>query len=145
MGRWWSIFSGISVLSHYPFLTKCSGSAHACSACESARLKLNCWRTYFMRGSRKFCHIAEGIQLWQRLFFKVDEGREDLSPTWSGPSSARLRNTIKWRFAGMSMNAQHWMLALQLRFFRGSGPVLLEKPVFWWFFRGGGPDLDPHM
>ena len=36
MGRWWSIFSGISVLS-LPPLTKCSGSAHACSACEPAR------------------------------------------------------------------------------------------------------------
>ena len=46
MGRWWSIFSGISVLCHYPPLTKCSGSAHACSACEPARLKLNC-RRYF--------------------------------------------------------------------------------------------------
>ena len=30
-----------------PPLTKCSGSAHACSACEPARLKLNCRRTYF--------------------------------------------------------------------------------------------------
>ena len=28
-----------------PPLTKCSGSAHTCSACESARLKLNCRRT----------------------------------------------------------------------------------------------------
>ena len=46
MGRWWSIFSGISVLSHY-LLTKCSGSAHAYSACEPARLKLNCRRTKF--------------------------------------------------------------------------------------------------
>ena len=39
--------------------------------------------------------------------FKVDEGREDPSPTLSGPSSARQRNAIKWRFAGMPMNAPH--------------------------------------
>ena len=30
-----------------PPLTKCSGSAHAYSACEPARLKLNCRRTKF--------------------------------------------------------------------------------------------------
>ena len=47
MGRWWSVFSGISVLSHYPLWQKCSGSAHAYSACEPARLKLNCRQTKF--------------------------------------------------------------------------------------------------
>ena len=38
--------------------------------------------------------------------------------------------------------------------FRGSRPVLLQNPIFLWFFRGGGqdplsppppPPLDPHM
>ena len=78
--------------------------------------------------------------------FKVDEGREDPSPTLSGPSSARQRNAIKWRFAGMPMNAQHWMLASQLRFFSWSGHVLLENPIFCDFSGGGGgPNLDLHM
>ena len=67
--------------------------------------------------------------------FKVDEGREDPSPTLSGPSSARQRNAIKWRFAGM----QHWMLASQLRFFSGSGHVLLENPILCDFSGGSGP------
>ena len=74
---------------------------------------------------------------------KVDEGREDPSPTLSRPISARQRNAIKWRFAGMPMNAQHLMLASQLRFFRGSGPVLLENAIFCDYSGGGGgPDLD---
>ena len=68
--------------------------------------------------------------------FKVDDRREDPSPTSSGPSSARQRNAIKWRFPGMPMNAQHWMLASQLRFFSGSGHVLLENPIFCDFSGG---------
>ena len=39
--------------------------------------------------------------------FIVDKEREHPSATLSGPSSARQRNAIKWRFAGMPMNAQH--------------------------------------
>ena len=80
-----------------------------------------------MRGSRKFCQMVSNFD---NVVFKVDEGREDPSPTLSGPSSARQRNAIKWRFAGMPMNAQLGMLSSQLRFFRGSGPVLQENPVF---------------
>ena len=56
-----------------------------------------------MRGSRKFCQRNPTLT----TFFLVDEGREDPSATLSGPSSARQRNAIKWRFAGVSMMAQH--------------------------------------
>ena len=38
------------------------------------------------------------------------------------------------------MLAQHRMLAW---FFRGSGPVLLRNPIFFVFFRVGGPDPLP--
>ena len=79
-----------------------------------------------MRGSRKLCQRGSNFD---NVFFKLIRG-EVPSPTLSGPSSARQRNAIKWRFADMPMNAQHRMLASQLRFFRGSGPVLLENPVF---------------
>ena len=57
-----------------------------------------------MRGSRKFCQRRSNFD---NVFFKVDEGREGPSPTLCGPSSARQRNAIKWRFAGMPLNAQH--------------------------------------
>ena len=57
-----------------------------------------------MRGSRKFCQRGSNFD---NVFLKVDEGREDPSPTLSGPSSARQRTGINWRFAGMPMNAQH--------------------------------------
>ena len=93
MGRWWSIFSGISVLS-LPPLKKCSGSAHACSACEPARLKLNCRGHNSCADPESF---VRGDPTLTTFFFKVDEGREDPSPTLSGPSSAHQRNAIKWR------------------------------------------------
>ena len=49
----------------------------------------------------------------------------------SGPSSAPQPNAIKWRFAGVPMMAQHFNAGLvALQFFKESGPVLLEKPVF---------------
>ena len=38
-----------------------------------------------MRGSRKFFQRGSNFD---NVFFKVDEGREDPSPTLSGPSSA---------------------------------------------------------
>ena len=41
------------------------------------------------------------------VFFSVDEGREDLSTTISGPSSACQQSAIKLRFAGVPMIAQH--------------------------------------
>ena len=63
---------------------KCSGSAHACSACEPARLR------------HDSCADPECFVRWDptltTFVFKVDEGREDPSPTLSGPSSARQRN-----------------------------------------------------
>ena len=88
-------------------------------------------KTYFrglkyMRGSRKFCQRGSNLD----IVFLVDEGREDPSTTISGLSMARQRNAIKWRFAGVLMMAQHGMLAWQLRFFRGSGPVSSENPYF---------------
>ena len=65
--------------------------------------------------------------------FKVDEGRKDPSPTLSGPSSARQQNAIKWRFAGMPMNA-----GFAAVIFSGSGHVLLENHTFCDFSGGGG-------
>ena len=58
-----------------------------------------------MRGSSQLGQ--RGSNFDNVFFFKVDEGRENPSPTLSGPSSARQRNAIEWRFAGMPMNAQH--------------------------------------
>ena len=56
-----------------------------------------------MCGSRKF---YEKGSYFENIFF-FDEGREDPSTTKSGPLSARQRNAIKWRFAGVPMMAQH--------------------------------------
>ena len=39
--------------------------------------------------------------------FLVDEGRVDPNTTIIGSSSARQRNAIKWRFAGVPMIAEH--------------------------------------
>ena len=72
--------------------------------------------------------------------FKVDEGREDPSPTLSGPSSARQRTQFHWHANECpTLNA-----GFAAAIFSGSGHVLLENPIFC-DFSGGGPDLDPHM
>ena len=56
-----------------------------------------------MRGSRV---LPEGVQHWHRYFRRYDP-----NTTISGPSSARQRNAIKWRFSGGPMIALHGMLA----------------------------------
>ena len=70
---------------------------------------------------------------------KVDEGREDPSPTLSGPSSARQRNAIKWRLAGTPINAQ-----LRSCDFQGIRTCIARKPyIFVIFFFGGGGGSGP--
>ena len=41
------------------------------------------------------------------VFLFFNEGNEDPNNTKCGPSLARQRNAIKWRFAGGPMMAQH--------------------------------------
>ena len=60
--------------------------------------------TAVMRESRKFCQRGSNFD---RFFLLVDEEREDPSTTISGPLSARQRNAIEWRFAGMPMIVHH--------------------------------------
>ena len=57
-----------------------------------------------MRGSRKFIRGGPTLTtFFLCLSFIFDEGREDINTTISGPSFARQRNAIKWRFAGAPM------------------------------------------
>ena len=49
--------------------------------------------------------LSEGLNFDN--FYLVDEGKEDPNTTISGSSSARQRNAISWRFAGVPMMAQH--------------------------------------
>ena len=80
-----------------------------------------------MRGSRKFCQRGsnfDNVFFFIYFFFLggrglVYEEREDPSTTINGPSSARQRN------ARPTLNA-----SLVAATFRGSGPVLLENPIF---------------
>ena len=75
----------------------------------------------------------------------------DPNITINGTSSACQRNAIsmafRWRAdGGPTLNAG----LVALWFYRGSGPVLLRKPLILIFFRGGGsgppvPPLDPPM
>ena len=73
MGRWWSIFSGISVLSHYP--SDKMFWIRACMQCAwtgSIEIKLS---TDIIH-ARIQKVLSKGIQLWQRLFLKLmGEGR----------------------------------------------------------------------
>ena len=54
--------------------------------------------------------LGGGVQLWQRilLFFLVDEGRENPNTTLRGPSFARQRNKMAFRWRandGPTLNA----------------------------------------
>ena len=51
--------------------------------------------------------FVRGGPTFTTFFFKLMRGREDPNTTINGPSSARQRNAIKWRFAGVPMMAQH--------------------------------------
>ena len=84
-----------------------------------------------MRGPRKFYH--RGSKLDNVFFF--DQGRENPSTNINGSSSTLQRNAFsetplmafRWRIDnGPTLNA----VLVGLRFFRGSGPVLLENPIF---------------
>ena len=59
-----------------------------------------------MRECRKFCQMGSNFD-GLLVVFLVDKGREDPNTAISGPMSARQRNASKWRFAGVSMMAQH--------------------------------------
>ena len=88
------------------------------------------------------------IIIYYYYYYLVDEGREDPSTTISGPSSTRQRNAIKWRFAGVPMMAQHWMLAWQLCGFQGIQNSIAKKPYIFCEFSDPPPPshpLDPHM
>ena len=84
--------------------------------------------------------------------FKIDEGREDQSPTLSGPSSARQRNANKRRFAGMTTHDECPTLnaGFAAAIFQGIRTCIARKHYIYVIFQGGGgggggPDLDPHM
>ena len=59
-----------------------------------------------MHGSKKFCQ--RGGPFLTFFLFLVDERKEDPNTTMSGPSPPG--KPLKWRFAGVLMMAQHWML-----------------------------------
>ena len=70
-------------------------------------LKLFDYVLILMRGSRKFCQRGSNFD----VIFLVNERREDPSTIISWPLSARQRNAIKWRFAGVLVIAQHGEMA----------------------------------
>ena len=80
-----------------------------------------------MRGLRKF--FRGGLNLI--TFLLVYKGIEGPNTTTNGPSLARQRNAIKWRFTGRPMMAQELNDCLfALCFFRRYGPVLQRNPIF---------------
>ena len=87
-----------------------------------------------MRGSRKF--FQRGQTLTTLFFFWLGE-------RWS-------KNHYKWAIIGLptkrhlndvSLACQWWLGSFVV--FSGSGPVLLKKTTFLWFFSGGGDVLTP--
>ena len=119
-------------------LTKCSGPAHACSACEPARLKLNCRRTCADPES-----FVKGDPTLTTFVFKVDRGREDPSPTLSGPSSARQRNAFETPLKAFRWHADECPTlnaGLETVIFQEIRTCIARKPYIFVIFQCGGPD-----
>ena len=98
-----------------------------------------------MRGSREFFQRGSNF-----FTFLVDLEREDPTTTLSGPLSARQQNAIQMAFRCQADGGPTLNAGLVAAIFRGSGPVLLENPIFCDFSEGGvrtpfTPPLDPHM
>ena len=84
-----------------------------------------------MRGSRNF---LRGDPTLTTFFFSWRE-----KPLKAGYYRPASKTPLKWRFAGMPMMAQHWILAWLLRDFSGgSGPVFAKKPYILVIFQWGG-------
>ena len=91
-----------------------------------------------MHRSRKFCQRGSNSFFF---FFLVDEGRED-KPAIIGPTAKGHLNGVSLADrCGPTLNTG----LVALRFFRGSGPVLLRNPIFFEIFQGGGDPLDWRM
>ena len=66
-----------------------------------------------------------------RTFFFFDEGREEPNSAKSGTSSAHQQNAILMAFRWRADNGPTLNVGLvALRFFRGSGSVVLRNPIF---------------
>ena len=82
--------------------------------------------------------LSEGVQHWQRFF------------SWWGERGSKYHHKravtcppakrhFKWRFAGLLMIAQHWMLAWQLRDFQGIRTSIAHEPLALGFSRAPCP------
>ena len=89
-----------------------------------------------MPGSSKFCQRGSNFD----NNFLVDDGREDPSTTLSGPSSARQRNAIKWRFAGVPMIGPIFNAGFVAALFQGMRTFIARKPLYICDFSGRGPE-----
>ena len=78
--------------------------------------------------------LHEGFNSATRTMALDNEGeREYQLPLKVSHHLSAIETPFIWRFAGVPMMAQHWVLALYLcAFFRRSGPVLRRNPIFLW-------------
>ena len=88
--------------------------------------------------------LSKGIQLWQRLFFKLMGGGSIHVPLLSGlhqPASETPLKAFRWHADECpTLNA-----GLAAAIFQGIRTCIARKPYIFVIFQCGGPDLDPHM
>ena len=119
------------------------------ASCRSAVWETSTHSLYQIHKDKRHEHarikkvLSEGFQLRQRLFSLRRQERIQI-PIFAG----HYRHASKTPFInGVSLacqwspNIECWLGSLVN--LRGSGPVLLRKPIFLWFFMGGGGGADP--
>ena len=85
--------------------------------------------------------LSEGI--FVNVLFVVDAGVSIPIPLLSGHHRPASKTPLKWRFAGVPMIAQQWILTWKLYDFQGIQTSFAEKTLYSCDFSGGGGGPDP--
>ena len=101
----------------------------------------------YMRASRKFCQRGPTLTsffFFFFFFFYLCGGRKKPKPLKSGNHRPSSKTPFKWRFAGVPMMAQLWMLVCKLCNFKGSWTSIAKKTYIFVIFQGWVRNLCPH-
>ena len=109
-----------------------TGAFPFCWKDDEPDLQVHCPITFHARIQKV---LSEGVQLWQVFLWGEGGSKCPYKQAIIGPPARRILNGVlladRWW-----PNIECWLGSFGI--FIGSGPILLENPVFFVIFRGGG-------